>query len=297
MMNVPCKAWDIPMSSSKDVVLESCFVLHQIAYRDSSAIVEVFSRHHGRVGLVARGIKSPKSKLRGLLQPFTPLLVSWSGKGDLHSLRTAEAQGRTIALPGMWLMSGFYLNELLMRLLMRHDEHEVLYSQYEAALVSLSAISAHEHAEQKNREHQRILRLFEKALLEELGYGLVLDHDVDSGDPIAAAGRYTYFLEKGPVLSSNHYSDRIGSDRIASDGIAEHTDTAYIGSGLSISGESLLSLARGELQQDDALRECKQLMRAVLAGYLGSKPLRSRDMFIKGSVDQQGSATSRTYGD
>ena len=290
------------MSSRHEVSLTPCYVLHQRAYRDTSVIVDVFSSQYGRVGLVARGIKSSKSKLRGLLQPFTPILVSWSGRGELQSLKTVESNGKAVHLPGSWLMSGFYLNELLVRMLIRHDTHEDLYHRYETTLRMLDELSGQQYSdpgqsEQVSGEHQRVLRLFEKYLLDELGFGLMLEQDADSGEPIDMAGSYQYFLEKGPVLNMGAHQDSV-----AEPVFGHATHNTY---GIPISGASLLSLAQDDLRNEEVLKECKRLMRLVVANYIGSKPLYSREMLMKGHMKQnsfskqdskQESTAGKSYG-
>ena len=228
------------------ITLQPGFILHSRPYRDTSALLEVFTREYGRLGLVARGARGAKSKLRGVLQPFRPVLLSWLGRGDLGTLTDAEAQGVALTLGGRALLSGYYLNELVQRLTHRHDPHPTLYDAYQEALVGLN----------DEMQIERVLRLFEKRLLQELGYGLVLDHDVASGAPLTATALYQYQLERGPVLSE-----------------------AGASHGLLLHGSSLLSLAGDELQDECSLRENKRLMRAVLALYLGDKPLKSRDLF------------------
>jgi len=253
------------------VDLQPCYVLHQKAYRDTSALVDVFSREYGRVTLVARGVKSSKSKLRGVLQPFSPLLVSWGGRGDLQTLKTVEANGVALALPQRWVMSGFYLNELLMRLTIRHDQHISLYDHYERTLELLSQLAGGEQNEASQNEHQRVLRLFEKSMLSELGYGLLLDHDAESGHPVEFKEYYRYILEKGPVLLNVAWRN----------GVEDSLPNRNNVGGITLKGASLLSLAQDKLDDTDALQETKRLMRAVLACYLGNKPLYSRDMFNK----------------
>lgn len=278
--------------NNHDVTLEPCYVLHQRAYRDTSALVDVFSKEHGRIGLVARGVKSSKSKLRGLLQPFTPLLISWGGKGDLQTLKSIESTGLAMNLTGRWVMSGFYLNELLMRLLIRHDPHASLFNHYESTLKLLSTIAGiaagtaasteanNDEKESVSGQHQRILRLFEKNLLHELGYGLILDHDVESGVAIEIGKNYQYYPEKGPVLSSTAFSTGSGAGSVGN----EVRESEFHGSyhrtvKIQIQGDSLISLAQDKLDDPLALQESKRLMRTILSGYLGSKPLQSREMF------------------
>ncbi len=177
------------MGNPSHVQLVSAYVLHQRPYRESSALLEVFAESHGRVGLVARGVRSPKSRQRGDLQPFRPLRLSWSGRGELGTLTGVESDGPSVALHGAALYSGFYLNELLVRLLARHDPHPRLYAQYRASLVQLGLAS----------DIEPVLRIFEKRLLEEIGYGLLLDHEVRHGEAVQPDAWYDYHLESGPV--------------------------------------------------------------------------------------------------
>jgi DNA repair protein RecO (recombination protein O) len=231
------------MSSPTKVTLEPAWVLHRYPYRDSSLLLEVFAREHGRLGLVARGARSAKSRWRGQLQGFTPLLLSWSMRGELGTLTDIEMQGLPGPCGGRQLLSACYLNELIMRLLTRHDPHPALFVAYAEALGSLGV------------NEEPALRQFEKCLLQELGYGLLLDREADTGRPVSADSRYEYRLERGPVRCDN-------------DG----------GSGLVLRGSSLLALANGTLDDPVTGREAKQLMRAALSLYLGSRPLRTREV-------------------
>lgn len=153
--------------SRAPVSLQSAFVLRTTPYRDTSLLVEAFTRHHGRIGLVARGARSPKSRQRVLLQTFQPLLLSWSAPGELGTLTGAESDGTAISLNGEQVFSGWYLNELLLRLLHRDDPHPALFEDYGQALRMLEEQGA------------RALRRFELRLLAELGFGLDLPDDLD----------------------------------------------------------------------------------------------------------------------
>jgi DNA repair protein RecO (recombination protein O) len=226
--------------------LVSAFVLHQRPYRESSVLVEAFTGSQGRVGLVARGIRTAKSRQRGELQPFRPLRLSWHGRGELGTLTGVEADGPAGRLAGDALFSAFYLNELLLRLLARHDPHPHLYRLYAASLRLLG--------EQASVEP--VLRQFEKGLLEEIGYGLLLDTDAASGEPVQADRCYDYHLESGPVTVSDKHA-----------------------SGFVFRGSSLLAIAAGRLDNDDVLFDAKRLMRSALNLYLGGKPLKSRELF------------------
>lgn len=235
------------MNQPKRVTLQPGYVLHPRPYRDTSLLLEALSPVHGRVGLVAKGVRSPRSRMRGLLQPFRPLLLSWSGAGDLATLVGAEPNGPMLDLAGAGLLSGFYVNELLVRLLQRHDPHADLYQAYEAVLAALQERGGEEPA----------LRIFEKRLLQELGYGLILDREARSGRPLEAQRLYRYRLDQGPLPEDE----------------GDTQDPA-------IHGSSLLALARETLPPDPAGRqEAKRLMRAAIARQLGDRPLKSRDLF------------------
>lgn len=233
--------WVITMSSQSRVSLEPAFILHQYPYRDSSLLLEIFSREHGRVGLVARAARSAKSAWRGQLQVFELLSLSWFSRGDLGTLTGAELSGSAARKKASLPLSAWYLNELIMRLLTRHDPHPGLFDAYQHALEYL--LLAEEPA----------LRQFEKKLLIELGYGLLLDHDADTGEPLVMETLYEYQLEKGPVKCH-----------------------AKVASGLYLHGASLLALHEDSPGDERACREVKNLMRTVLSYYLGSKPLKSR---------------------
>ena len=144
----------------KRVLLQSAFILHRRPYRNTSLLLEAFSQEQGRLGLVARGVVAPKSRLKGLLQPFTPLLLSWTGVGELATLTTAEETALPIALPPNRGLAGLYVNELLVRLLPRLDPLPSLFVAYETLLAELATAPGEEPP----------LRRFEKRLLEELGY-------------------------------------------------------------------------------------------------------------------------------
>lgn len=232
--------------------LVPAYVLHGRAYRETSMLVELFAREHGRVGVVARGARSARGRLRGVLRPFQPLLVSWSGRGELGTLTGAENDGPVRLTGGAMLAGGFYLNELLMRLLARNDPHPVLYGVYDATLAALADPAGAEPA----------LRLFEKRLLAELGYALVLERETD-GTPVRPEGLYHYHLEEGPVAVTRIHGDMLG-----------------------IHGDSLLGLAREDLRGTRVLAETKRLNRAALGQYLGGRPLRSRDLWRRPSADK-----------
>ena len=228
------------------VALEPCFVLHERRWRETSLIVEVFGVQSGRVGLVARGARRPKSPFRGLLQPFIPLLVSWSGRGELATLVAVEADCAAAWLTGSALMGGLYMNELLVRLMHRHDPHPDLFEIYRRALERLRSQGPVEP----------VLRVFEKGLLRSIGYALILAHDAESGAPIVAQREYRYVAEVGAVPAGRR-----------SDG------------GVRIHGRTLQALAGERFECERDTREAKQLMRYLIGGLLGERPLGVRALF------------------
>jgi len=229
---------------------QRAFVLHQRDYTETSLLLEVFTSQHGRIGLIAKGARRTGSRSRGVLKPFQPLLIGWSGKGDLGMLTSAEADGQDCNLTGSILYCGFYLNELLLRLLHRHDPHEKLFSAYQDTLLRL----------RDDNSKEAVLRIFEKHLLRELGYGLVLDRDIHSSHPIDSSALYDYVLDRGPIRWM-------------------HPELNRSPEGVLLRGSSLVALRQEELAEPSALRETKALMRAVLSRHLGDRPLHSRKLF------------------
>lgn len=244
------------------VVLQSGFVLHRRPFRDNSLLVDLFTPQFGRVTVIARGARQPKSRLQGMLQPFRPLLLSWIGNGELPGLIVAEGDGAVPWLTGNALVGGFYINELLIRLLHRDDPHPRLYSVYQDTVHVLGQIGqpTENDISSASCRLERALRLFEKTLLEEIGYGLVLEYETELGQPIEAQQLYVYRLQQGPV----RLHAGVGT-------AASHR--------LTLRGQSLLDLARGCLEDSASLREAKRLMRAALAEQLGDRPLNSRHLF------------------
>jgi DNA repair protein RecO (recombination protein O) len=222
------------------------FILHAYRYRETSLVVEAFTRSHGRVALVARGARRPGSALRGVLLAFQPLLVSWIGRSELKTLVAAEWEGPYAPLKGQALICGFYLSELILRLLARDDPHENLYAAYHEALAALAAVD----------DHAAILRRFELTLLGELGYGVLLDRDAEEGAPIAAERSYVYVIERGPVPAAEHPAEM----------------------GVELSGRTLLDMGRGDFADAATQQQAKALMRALINHYLGNQVLHTRQL-------------------
>lgn len=223
------------------VLDQSAFVLHRYPHGETSLILEAFTREHGRVALMAKGARRPRSPFAPVVQPFRRLMVGFSGRGEVMTLTAADAEGPAPDLRGEPLFAAFYLNELLLRMLHRHDPHERLFEAYASALSRLQARTVDEAA----------LRVFEKRLLDDLGYGLVLH----AAEPEAL---YCYDFEHGPVA--------------AQAGVENDAAPA-------VHGGTLLALAQEEFCDARALHEAKRLLRMALSRYLGPKPLQSRALY------------------
>jgi DNA repair protein RecO (recombination protein O) len=226
--------------------LEQAFVLHRRDYANTSLLLEIFSGTQGRFPAIAKGAKRGRAPTAVLLQPFRPLWLSWTGRGEVRTLARMEAAGRALTLSGKALFCGFYLNELLMRLLGRNDPHEDLFAFYHAALTRLA----------EGADLDGPLRQFELRLLQDTGYALDLGREWNTGQPVVAGCRYVYEAERGMRAAAAEEGDQVR-------------------------GETLLALAAGEPIAGDLAREARGLMRAALAPYLGPRPLRSRELFLQ----------------
>jgi DNA repair protein RecO (recombination protein O) len=226
---------------------EPAFVLHTYPYRETSLIVEAFTEHHGRVAMVARGAKRPRSELRGTLQAFQPLALSWAGTGELKTLAKAEWRGGLPLPGGGALLCGFYLNELLLKPLPREDAHPALYRDYVSALRALTADAT-------PAAQAATLRHFELRLLAELGYALTLTHDVATGTPIEAGERYHYAFDRGP--------QRMTAEPRAAWPV--------------VRGATLIALASERYPDSEVAAEARRLMRGVLDHYLDERRIFSR---------------------
>ena len=221
---------------------EPGFVLHAYPYKETSLIVEAFTRRFGRVGLLARGARRPRSMMRGVLLAFHPLRLTWSASAELGTLISAEWGGGQATLAGPGLMCGFYINELLLRLLPRDDPHEALFDAYGVALSRLAA----------GEPQAPVLRGFERRMLGELGYAPVLDRDAASGAEIQPAKHYAYEAERGPVETSRTNGDSV------------------------ISGSTLLDMAADNYDDSRTREESRRLMRALIGERLGGQTLHTR---------------------
>lgn len=230
-------------------------VLHAIAWRETSLIIEVFTRDHGRLGLVARGARRPRSALRGLLQPFQPLDLRWSGKGELRNLIGAEWVGGLPMLSGPSIMPGFYLNELMVKLLPREDAHPALFDDYLATLGLLG------RQPEDTSLTEPVLRRFECNLLREMGYAPRFDCETASLEPVRAQHRY----EVSPLSGIRK--------------LADHDE------GHGFQGQTLMALAQADgsieeavhaLEPPEIAAESKRILRMLLGHHLGEEDLQSR---------------------
>ena len=225
---------------------EAGFVLHAYPYKETSLIVEAFTRRYGRCGLLARGARRPRSTMRGVLLAFHPLRLTWSASAELGTLMAAEWGGGQASLSGIGLMCGFYVNELLLRLLPRADPHEALFDAYAQALARLAA------GDQQAAAQAAVLRGFERKMLAELGYAPVLDRDAGNGAQIEAAKHYAYEAERGVVETRRSDGDSV------------------------FSGRTLLDMAADNYDNARTREEARRLMRALIAERLGGQALHTR---------------------
>lgn len=226
--------------------LQRCFVLHRRPYSESSLILDVFSEEFGRLTLMAKGARSKRSNLKGALQPFTPLLLKWSGKGSMKTLRQAEPISLGLPLSGIHLYSALYVNELLGRVVAQEVPFPGLFHDYLSALTEL--------AQSQNPEPS--LRRFELALLSALGYGVDFLHCAGTGEPVDPGMTYRYREQRGFIAS-------VRKDNL----------TFY--------GNELIAISERRFVTKEQLQAAKRFTRIALKPYLGGKPLKSRELFIK----------------
>ena len=231
---------------------QESYIMHTRPYSESSLLIDAFSRDYGRVSLLAKGVRRVKSKIRGMLRPFQPLFLSWSGKGELQTLTGAETNYSIRVLDQSGWLCGCYMNELLIRLLHKFDPHETLFDHYSDTLALI----------EQGNSLQVVLRIFEKRLLKEIGYGLVLTHDVKNNQPVLEHRTYRYFPDSGPTLSDNSEMESVWM----------------------VGGTTLLALENEKFSNSLQLTQSKHLMRALLNQSLQGKVLKSRSILQNLSV-------------
>lgn len=231
------------------VELHPAWILHTRAFRDTSLLVDLLTKDYGRVSGVLRGVRQSKSAKRKTTQPFVPLLVSWSGKSELVSLSKVEAIGQPRYLMGKALLSGLYLNELLVRLLHRDDPHPVIYDAYGDALNYLQQTT------DITSDIEPILRVFEMIFLSELGYGFEIDRDYQTGEPVQPEVNYRFTSWKGMTKCA-----------------AVQGDEVFLGA-------HLIAAATQDFADRNARIAAKRLMRLALQALLGNRTLKTRSFF------------------
>ena len=239
------------------------YVLHTYAYRETSLILQVWTEKHGRLGLVAKGARRPKSAQRVVLVPFQPLSLDWFGRGELRTLKTAEPTVPATPLAGQALLSAFYLNELLLKLTTRDDPHEGLFAAYDGAITALRALSR-EMKPGERLSPEPVLRRFELSLLQELGYAVQLDREAGTHAPIVAEREYLYVVERGPVAAPGQPTAVAGS--------SERADA------VRLRGLTLLDLERDRYDDPVTLVQSKALMRLLINHSLNGQELATRAM-------------------
>lgn len=227
------------------------FILHTYPFKETSLVVEMFSHQFGRIAAVAKGARRPLSAMRGMLQSFQQLSGTWSGKNELKTLHSLEWQTGLTLLKGDALMCGFYMNELLLRLLPRDDAHTQLFEYYAHTIQSLSSLPSATDSTQL----AMVMRRFELKMLQELGYAVPLTHD-ENGEIIHADKTYRFEADYGAC------------------------DVSATKHGILLQGATLLAMARADYSSLTTQSQSKQLMRYLLQHYLGDKPLHTRQLLV-----------------
>jgi len=231
------------MNVRQRVSLQNAFLLHRRSCRETSLLLDVLTADFGLCRLIAKGALKSRGGRFAVLQPFVPLSLSWAGRSELPVLCGAESRDRAFSLERKALFCGLYMNELLLRLLPAHDPHPGIFSLYEESLRRLDAVQSLDGT----------LRFFELALLDEIGYGLALAQEIETGAEIRADKFYDYLVERGAVESSPGPQ--------------------------AIRGKTLLGLRDGHLSGAVELNEAKRLMRRIINHHLGGRALKSRELF------------------
>ncbi len=262
------------------VQFQAGFILHHRVFRESSLIADVLTPDYGVVRLVARGARSAGSKSRPLIQVFRPLLLSWSGRGEMKTLAGIEEQGMPVVLQGLQLACGYYLNEILLRLLRFNESNVILFAHYASTLSQLAEAET-------QADTESCLRAFEFALLESLGLVPDFSHCViiDSGGSGAQStneplpGRkYLYFPETGQAIAVKETADSVAETTAAVKNHPASANETLAANAQLVSGDALLALAAREFNNQQCRTEVKKLMRKQLALHLGAEPLKSREM-------------------
>lgn len=235
---------------------EPGFILHTIPYRETSLLVDIFTLNHGRLRCVAKGFRKPNKKgIAKTLFPYTEHHFQWQGRGELKTLIQADPIQAPVFLKQESLFVGLYINEVLYKLLHQNDSHPSLYDFYHQLMAQLSSSAI----------EQAVLRRFEILLLEELGYGLVLDAEAETGQAVSAEHLYYYIPDQGLKLIQDQNANKTHA----------------------LSGADIIALSQGQLEQKSVLRTAKQLTRRVIDFYLDGKALNSRELYRQHLLNSQ----------
>ena len=235
------------MSSQQRVQQQPGYVLHRRPFRDSSQILDIITRDYGKIAVVARGSRGSKSRLAGVLRPFLPLRVSWVSKSELGTLTGAEVAGKPAGMAGDAMLSAYYVSELLLHFLHRHDPQPEIYALYAEAIDALA----------RTDNVAASLRSFELEFLSLLGYAVNLDHAHGSQEPLDPGQYYEYRMEQGLVA-------------------VERTEGPLI-----LAGERLQAIALQRFDDVQVLRDANRLLREIIAFHLGGKELKSRKVLME----------------
>ncbi|MEX2131374.1 MAG: DNA repair protein RecO [Pseudohongiellaceae bacterium] len=233
------------------IYLQPAYILHKQHFRNTSYLIDFFCLEYGRVRAVARGARREKSRYRSLLELFHPLLVSFSGRGELKTVSSVESSVSAIRLTGERLFSGLYLNELITRMLLANVEHRQVFQQYQETLLGLQA----------DDDVNMLLRRFELSLLEELGYGVNLQQDWRHQVPIKPEGRYLFVPD-------------LGVEEITAMEVRETAVNEFL-------GQHLIDLERLQFRDSNSIKAGRRLLRLAIGSHLGEKPLHSRSLFSR----------------
>ena len=236
------------MTTQRRVQQQAAFILHHRPFRDTSQILDLISRDHGKLSVVARGSRGARSRLKGILRPFMPLSVSWMIKTDLGTLTGAEVSGAPLSLTGDALLSGYYVNELILHFLHRHDPQPEIFDTYSHTIAALAAADT---------DVAICLRQFEIELLRQIGYALNLDHEYGSNKALQSQQNYEYRPEQGPVAVNRKEGAQV------------------------FSGEILSAIGEQRFEDAAVLRSANRLLRDVIAFHLGGKELKSRKVLLE----------------
>jgi len=234
------------MTATRRVQQQPAFVLHHRPFRDTSQLLDVVSREYGKVTLVARGSRAAKSKFRGVLRPFQSLRLSWFLRSDLGTLTGAEIDAAPLTLSGDALLSAYYVNELVLNFLHRHDPQPEIFDTYAQTITALA----------QSGELAANLRVFEMELLRLLGYALNLDYDANLHEPIDEQRSYEYRVDQGPVSVTRSEGPMV------------------------FSGARLRGIAAARFEDPEVLRDAGRLLREVIRHHLDGRELKSRKVLL-----------------